>query len=108
MRLIDADALAEELIKWRDNDPHRKNRSLIERWVRKTEINVVLKGLAAFPTVETELVKHGQWIAKQEPLSWCEDDVDVFFECSACGTQNFGESPYCPTCGARMDGDNNA
>ena len=48
--------------------------------------------------------KRGRWIAKREPISWCEDDVEVFFECSVCGTQNFGESPYCPNCGKPMDG----
>lgn len=47
--------------------------------------------------------KHGRWIMKQEPITWCEDDVDIFWECSVCKCRNFGESPYCPCCGAIMD-----
>lgn len=49
--------------------------------------------------------KHGEWIEKQIPLNWCEDDVDIVYECSICGCKNFGESPYCPNCGAKMDGE---
>jgi hypothetical protein len=46
----------------------------------------------------------GEWTERIEPLSWCEDDVDIFYECSCCGTHNFGKSPYCPNCGAKMKG----
>lgn len=46
--------------------------------------------------------KHGRWIEKQEPITWCEDDVEVFWECSICGCLSFGESNYCPNCGADM------
>ena len=56
------------------------------------------------PTVDAVEVVHGRWNEKQEPISWCEDDVDVFFECSICGTYSPGESPYCPNCGAKMRG----
>lgn len=48
-------------------------------------------------------VVHGRWIEKHEPITWCEDDEEVFYECSVCKCQNFGESPYCPNCGAKMD-----
>lgn len=52
-----------------------------------------------------DAVKKGRWIERQEPLPWCEDDVAVFFECSICGIQSSGESPYCPNCGADMRGE---
>lgn len=45
----------------------------------------------------------GYWIEKIESIPWCEDDVDVFYECSVCGSNNIGESPYCPNCGAKME-----
>lgn len=33
---------------------------------------------------------------------WLEDDVEVYYECSCCGIYNFGQSHYCPGCGAKM------
>ena len=45
----------------------------------------------------------GYWIEKYEPIPWCEDDADVFYECSVCGSNNVGKSPYCPNCGTKME-----
>jgi hypothetical protein len=47
-------------------------------------------------------VKEGYWIEKQETLSWCEDDVDIFYECSACGCCVPFPSDFCPDCGTIM------
>ena len=44
----------------------------------------------------------GIWIEHVEKPAWLEDDVDVYYECSCCGIKNFGETNYCPCCGARM------
>ena len=59
-------------------------------------------------TVDAVEVVHGRWIEKVDMvasyLAGCEE---LFYECSACNTPNFGESPYCPNCGAKMDGDGN-
>ena len=60
------------------------------------------------PTVDAVEVVHGRWIEKEVKLNWCEDDVDILYECSVCECQNFGETHYCPNCGAKMDGDGNA
>ena len=51
--------------------------------------------------VEAEPVRHGKWIFNKEKLTW---------ECSMCKYPTdsiFDESrtPYCPDCGAKMDGD---
>ena len=75
-RLIDAEFLASELRKWRDKDPHRKNRSLIERWVRKEGINVLIRVVDAFPSIPYEPVKHGRWIPVTERLP--EEDGDLY------------------------------
>lgn len=40
--------------------------------------------------------KHGRWI--EYPIT------DGMNQCSECGALRFGESNYCPTCGAKMDG----
>lgn len=43
--------------------------------------------------------RHGKW----------EDESDTSFShCSLCDYVDIGHSLYCPKCGARMDGDDNA
>lgn len=44
----------------------------------------------------------GEWIEHIEKPEWLEDDVEVYYECSCCGIYNFGQSHYCPGCGAKM------
>ena len=46
--------------------------------------------------------KYGKWIERVEKPEWLEDDVEVYYECSCCGIYNFGQSHYCPGCGAKM------
>ena len=49
--------------------------------------------------------KQGEWIEHIEKPTWLEDDVEVYYECSNCGIKNFGETNYCPCCGANMQED---
>lgn len=59
------------------------------------------------PTADVQEVKRGYWKFNQH------SKVVASFRCSECQTcfYNFGNSkilsptPYCPSCGARMDGD---
>ena len=61
------------------------------------------------PTADVREVKRGYWKFNQH------SKVVASFRCSECRTPfyNFGNSkilsptPYCPNCGARMDGDSN-
>lgn len=61
--------------------------------------------LAAIPAADVVPVVHGRWI----------DNVDkdgklcnAWRKCSACGGLNFSKKPpYCPSCGAKMDGGKN-
>ena len=49
--------------------------------------------------------KEGEWIGRIEKPSWLEDDVEVYYNCSVCGTSHWGNtSPFCPNCGAKMKG----
>ena len=48
------------------------------------------------------LERTGEWIERVEKPEWLEDDVEVYYECSCCGIYNFGQSHYCPGCGAKM------
>jgi hypothetical protein len=65
----------------------------------------IVRRNATFRTVE---VVHGRWIEKIDMLaSYLAECEEFYCECSVCNTPNFGESPYCPNCGAKMDGDGN-
>ena len=88
MRLVDANTLKAEFT--------GNFRECYEPSLIKAIIDVA-------PTIDAEPVKHGRWIEKQQAISYCEDDVDVFYKCSVCGCQCCGEPPYCPNCGAKMD-----
>ena len=57
-------------------------------------------------TVDAVEVVYGRWIEKVDMVeSYLADCTEVFYECSVCEAGNIGESPYCPNCGAKMDGD---
>lgn len=85
MRLIDANALRYEIVKYFDGLPIQGHYDM-------------LKMVDKAPTIEAELVKKGKW-------------EDVF--CSVCGEEAITEwndtggehifSPYCPNCGAKME-----
>lgn len=47
----------------------------------------------------------GEWIEHIEKPSWLEDDVEVYYNCSVCGTSHWSITPpFCPNCGAHMKG----
>jgi rubrerythrin len=47
----------------------------------------------------------GVWIEHIEKPSWLEDDVEVYYNCSVCGTSHWSIAPpFCPNCGAKMKG----
>jgi len=53
------------------------------------------------PAVDAVEVRHGEWII---------DETFGSFACSICGSWHSGgfdswRSPYCPNCGAKMDGE---
>lgn len=65
----------------------------------------VLDLVSKEPAADTEPVRHGRWVDVENPLTWCEDDVEICSYCSLCGAENaLGETEFCPNCGAKMDG----
>lgn len=109
MRPIDADALIKSL---RESFKELKNICLEEtdeaaKELREAQmvvfVDVILRTQHA-PTLDLAPVVHGEWEERTRMLSWCDDDVDVYFVCSACNEENYGETPFCPNCGAKMDG----
>lgn len=101
MRLIDAEALDGKLLA--DGllcayAGMKKSRYKIG------EIRGMLQNKELAPTVDAVKVVHGKWEYK-------EDKICYWKECSVChskpGRTEYGsidESPYCPNCGAKMDG----
>lgn len=97
MRLIDADAL-------------KKKATMKEHCLRPSvsefHMCVSTHDIDEAPTIDAEPVKHGEWIDKptgayRRMQSWC----------SACGAhsgiggiESNRHKPFCPNCGAKMDG----
>ena len=95
-RLIDADALIEEL-KRCASSYYPITSTLIEGIIagfRKAIVQV-----EHTPTIEAEPVKHGEWIKDYKFLicSNCESEIDVMFSLGVENSKN-----YCPHCGAKM------
>lgn len=54
----------------------------------------IWKGIKKIPAADVVEVKHGEWIDRDEK-TWCSN-------CDASNKQY--KPPYCPHCGAKMDG----
>lgn len=102
-RLIDANKVINEMQKCIDESPYERNSIFCYAF------GAIIEYLKQEPTVDAVEVVHGQWIEKVDMVaSYLADCEETFFECSVCNSPSYGESPYCPTCGAKMDGDGNA
>jgi len=106
MRLIDADALEEQLC-----DKAKEMLGIAEQ-CKGTAINYYTGTKYGFsksaliandlPTIDP--VKHGTW--KLLPSEVVSDDGlwgETRYVCSNCGKQRHFPYPYCPICGAKMD-----
>lgn len=90
MRLIDADALKQDLLK------------------RSFWPVIVKTAVEKAPTIDSEPVKHGRWVLGHVPPGLCTPGGNRPWICSECGTvkswrMDKPESNYCPNCGAKMD-----
>lgn len=45
-----------------------------------------------------------EWIERYKVVSYLDDDVEVFYECSRCSGNCCGTPHYCPNCGSKMKG----
>lgn len=94
MRLIDADALAAEILDTYGSDAGSE------------DVNVIYGMVINAPTVDAEPARHGKWLHPEEDD---EDYNTVSCSCSVCGWKfNYYEddidgAPYCAVCGAKMD-----
>ena len=93
MRLIDVSHAIKLLRKIRNDYPADS--------VKHKMLNMVISILAnpqQTPTVDAAPVVHGRWKRRGRNLG----------DCSECGEVVMVRYPYCPNCGAKMDGDKNA
>lgn len=103
-RYIDADALLKDLKEELEIDSPMLN-EVENKWINKG-IRIAIKDVKRFPTADVVEVRHGHWIEHIEKPDWLEDDVEVFYNCSECGTSHWSITPpFCPNCGAKMDGE---
>lgn len=55
---------------------------------------------------DAKYVKHGRWIENSDP----GQNINEHYMCSECGCtfHNWANDNYCPSCGTKMDGENDA
>lgn len=72
---------------------------IVARHADAHSIALADKALADMPAADVAPVVHGRWV-------W-HGIYGMFSSCSVCGTKfrDRPRVPYCPHCGARMDGD---
>lgn len=60
----------------------------------------IIRYVNHMPSVDAVPVVHGRWI-------YHDDDMMPWVSCSECdiSTDSTNKTPYCPNCGARMDGE---
>ena len=81
--------------------------------LQEDEIRPTLKSLREFinnrPIVDAEPVRHGTWEMCRKTLKTDFATLTgTYPTCSLCGYVEYGvdkSTPYCPGCGAKMDGD---
>ena len=89
MRLIDADALMDELL---------------EKLPKGAVFyRIPPNAIENAPTVDAVPVVRGRWLTWDEKFPGRATEKDLGFFCSACGNHADYSSPYCPNCGAEMD-----
>ena len=71
---------------------------------------LALDQLRAAPAANAVEVVHGRWIPLEYDGYADGNPVWDLWECSECGEEHSGDedtlTPYCPNCGAKMDGGN--
>ena len=106
MRPIDANVVVKELLEIRSGLKEGFSKRFQQETIRKA-----LRVVEEAPTLTYEdLVPHGRWV----PLEYdgYADGFPVWdlWECSVCQEEHEGDedtlTPFCPNCGAKLDGKN--
>ena len=112
---MDGDLISRKVLLEELDECEKLVRKLMANVDDEAEINVTLSAVRKFvnnrPGVDAEPVRHGTW-------EMCRKTIKTDFAtltgtyptCSLCGHAEFGmdkSTPYCPNCGAKMDGEDN-
>ena len=97
-RLIDADAMTNELIKGIEEDTDKS----IQSSLAKSVCMLICKAIERQPTIDAEPVRHGKWRQTYLDHEAFGERPSIFY-CSACCACSNVKTNYCPNCGARMD-----
>lgn len=105
-RLIDANATADAIAEVMDKyDGYDSCQNKVIQGLMKAQ-DVV----ADAPTVDAVEVVHGWWVPLEYDGYADGNPVWDLWECSKCREEHSGDedtlTPYCPHCGAKMDGEN--
>lgn len=93
MRLIDADALKDDIL---------KSAVMIDDRGIQTGYEIAIELIKRQPTIDAEPVRHGKWVFNPS------DAIEAMFakpKCSECGFESADGGNYCPNCGADMRGE---
>lgn len=95
-RLIDADALTDDIL---------KSAVMIDDRGIQTGYEIAIELIKRQPTIDAEPVRHGKWI-KADSQQYFRKHYPCF-TCSECGYRKDSQKKwnYCPQCGARIDKD---
>lgn len=104
MKIIDADALCDDIIERYCKDCEKRKGIKRGKWrviyeigeapCRACDVDDLKMELDEAPTIEAEPVRHGKWISHGS-----------YFTCSVCGEEQYGIDTgryYCQNCGAKM------
>ena len=71
-------------------------------------IQMCKRALDGLPVIEAEPVRHAKWF---EMIESVEDGYtgeyyeEIYYNCMNCDYATTDKTPYCPNCGAKMDGE---
>ena len=105
--LIDRSAMLDEIDK-RERITRKFAPDLQDDEIRPT-LKSIREFIANRPTVDAEPARHGTWEMRRKTLKTdFATMTGTYPTCSLCGHVEYGvdkSTPYCPGCGAKMDGD---
>ena len=102
MDLIDRKVLLEALTELDIYQTMSKYQTRKDLSMSRLGISLAFDRVIEQPTVDTEPVRHGEWVLVTRCVRGAKYE---FICCSECELiANHGETQYCPKCGAKMDG----
>ena len=73
--------------------------------IRRDHFDEAIETIESIPTVDAEPVRHGKWRDYQMHQLGFPAHIYMMRQCSVCEHAVENRTPYCPWCGAKMDGE---